>query len=195
MPIVTSVCRSSSPVSRWKTQDLKQRADDRNGKRADDDAQKPVVAPKRSVVADIGAEQVERAVRQIDVAHEAEDERESAGDKKVEARQSHAVEHRADESFLAVEQPVEPVGPDPEHHPENDRGRKQRRADPKLARRWPLSRICDRQAHAVSRRRCSFIFGALWNSPSFMIARSRVLSCRMRTLAAGSPSTSSRSAR
>src|SRR4051812_41377888 len=37
--------------------------------------------------------------------------------------------------------------------------------------------------------------GALWKLPSFMIARSRVASCRMRTSASGSPSTSSRSAR
>ena len=41
-------------------------------------------------------------------------------------------------------------------------------------------RLRRRQTHAVNRRRCSFILGALWNLPSFMIASSRVLSCRMR---------------
>jgi hypothetical protein len=37
--------------------------------------------------ADIGAEQVERAVREVDVAHQAEHQREAAGDEEVQRRQ------------------------------------------------------------------------------------------------------------
>jgi hypothetical protein len=51
------------------------------------------------------------------------------------------------------------------------------------------------EAHAVIRRRCWLSFGALWNLPSFIMARMRDLSCRIRTSAIGSPSTNKRSAR
>src|SRR5260370_34801049 len=131
---------------------------------------------------------------QIDIAHQAEDKREAARDEKIEASERHPVEYGADEGLLPVEQPIEPVRPDPEHHPEEGGAGEQRQAIPNLTRRR-RPRICNRKTHARCRRRCSLILGALWNSPSFMMARSRVLSCKMRMLAMGSPSTGSLSAR
>ena len=107
---------------------LQQRADQREHERAGDDAEEPIVGPLRDVVADIGAEQIERAMREIDVAHQAEDQGEAAGDQEIEARQRDAVEHRADEGLLADQQPFQPSRPDAEHHPEEDRAGKQARA-------------------------------------------------------------------
>ncbi len=100
-------------------------------------------------------------MREIDVAHEAEDKCEAARNQEVEARQSHAVQDRADERLLSTEQPVEPVGPDPEDHPKQHGAGQKTGADPDLSRGGAGDGICESEAHAVSRRRCSFILGAL----------------------------------
>ena len=146
-----------------KHENLQQRADGAHDQSPRDDAEKPVARCVRDVITDVGAQQIERAVRQIDVAHQSEDKREAAGDEKVEAGERNAVKHGADKGFLAVEKPFQPLRPDAEHHPEEDRGRKNCERDPRLAGADAFDGVGGCQAHAINRRRCSLIFGALWN--------------------------------
>ena len=49
------------------------------------DTDKPRTSASGNLIADIGAEQIERAVREIDVAHEPEHQREAARDQKIQA--------------------------------------------------------------------------------------------------------------
>ena len=196
MPIVTSVWRRSSPSSRRNTATCRTTPTSGEHQEAGGDAEQPVAGQPRHLVADIGAEQIERAVREIDVAHQAEDQREAAGDQEVEAGQRDAVEDRADEGLLRDQDAVQPVRPDGKDQPRHHGGEQKRGNAPPLSLRDAgPRRLLVEHAHAVSRRRCSLMRGALWNLPSFMMARMRFLSCRMRTSAIGSPSTSSRSAR
>ena len=53
-------------------------------------SQEPVTLGE--LVADIAAEQVERAMREVHVLHQAEDEREAGGDEKIERAEGDAVE-------------------------------------------------------------------------------------------------------
>jgi|SRR5271166_209879 len=117
MPIVTSVCRNSSPVSLWKTKICKSAP-------TAPMAAAPARTPRnqfplhlRDVVADVRAEQIERLMRKIDVAHEAKDKREAARDEEIEAGKRDPVQNRADERLLAVEQPVKPVRPNADQTP------------------------------------------------------------------------------
>ena len=134
-------------------------------------------------------------MRKIDVTHQAENQREAARHQKVEAGQRHAVKNGADEGLLADQQPFEPGRPNAEQHPQDDDAQKESGRRPALTGREGGRRWGRRQAHALIRRRCSDILGALWNWPSFMIASRRLLSCNTRIFAIGSPSTSSMSAR
>src|SRR3982074_1172178 len=134
-------------------------------------------------------------MRKIDVAHQAESPSETARHQKVEAGQRHAVENGADEGLLANQQPLEPGRPDPEQHPQQGDAQKECDRRPALTGGEGGRHRGRRQAHALIRRRCSDILGALWNWPSFMMARSRLLSCNTRMFAIGSPSTSSMSAK
>ena len=73
---------------------------------------------------DVAAEQEERAVRHVDDAHQAEDEREAARDDEVEARGRDAVEHRDDEVLRVVDRRAEarrelPGRRREEEHPED----------------------------------------------------------------------------
>ena len=81
---------------------------------------------------------------------------------------------------------VVPQRPDREH---GDRHADHERPEPaSRTSRHAQAAVCDQ------RERCERISGALQNSPSFMIASSLSLSCRIAMLDSGSPSTSSRSA-
>ena len=92
-PSVTSVWRRSCPSMRRKIRICISDADGRDDDKRDDEAEQPRAASTRRLVADIAAEQIERAVRQIDVAHEPEDQREAAGDEEIKAAEGDAVEH------------------------------------------------------------------------------------------------------
>ena len=75
------------------------------------------------LVADIAAEQIERAVREIDVAHQAEDQREPARHQEIEAAERDAVEQRVEEHALAPEHLLEVRRPDREDQVEQERDR------------------------------------------------------------------------
>ena len=75
----------------------------------------------RDLVAEIAAEQIERAVRQIDVAHQPEDQREAARDEEIEAAERDAVEQCAEENALAAEHLLELGRPDRENQKQQDR--------------------------------------------------------------------------
>src|SRR5262245_28646762 len=137
--------------------------------------QQPGAGELRGEEAEVAAQQVQRAVREVDVAHEPEHEREAAGHDEVERGQREAVEQRDDEQARVVVERPPREGED--RHPDQQR--------PHHA---PQPR------HAMKRLRAERISGALANSPSFMMASSFDLSWRMEMLASGSPSTSKRSA-
>ena len=61
-------------------------------------------------------------MRQVDVAHQPENQGESAGHKEVQSRKREAVEHRADERLLRGEHVGEPIRPGPEDEPQHDGG-------------------------------------------------------------------------
>src|SRR5947209_3909826 len=120
---------------------------------------------------------------EVDVAHQPEHQSEAAGDQEIKPRERDPIEDRADERLLALQRVAEPRRPQAEDHPQQHGGGEQGDTGPNLSRRRSLCGPCCNQTHAISLRRCSFMRGALWNLPSFMIASSRVLSCSMRMLA------------
>ena len=61
-------------------------------------------------VAEIAAEQIDRAVREIDVAHQAEDQGEAARHQEIEAAERDAVEGRVEEHLLLAENASKPGG-------------------------------------------------------------------------------------
>ena len=120
-----------------KDEELHGRSDGGATKEGDDVAQEPRVGPLRGLVAHIAAEQIERAVREVDVAHQAEDQREAGGDEKIEAPESDAVEERVDEKTLLAEHVLEARRPGRQDEPErkddgngNDQRRQRVAADP-----------------------------------------------------------------
>ena len=83
----------------------------------------------RDGVADIAAEQVERAVREIDVAHQPEDQGEAAGHQEIQAAERDAVKNGVEEHALLAEgvlQPRRPVGENQPHQADHHRGDRQR---------------------------------------------------------------------
>ena len=58
----------------------------------DDEGAEPRAGRLDELVADIAAEQIERAVREVDVLHQAEDQGEAAGDEEIERAEGDAVE-------------------------------------------------------------------------------------------------------
>ena len=71
-------------------------------------------------VAEVAAEQIDRAVRQIDVAHEAEDQGEAARDQEVEAAERDPVEHGVEEELLPAERLLEAGRPGREDKPDEE---------------------------------------------------------------------------
>ena len=88
---------------------LHQQAEDGGRQEARRDREQPRAGVLADDPADVGAEQVERAVREVDVPHQAEDEREAAGDEEVERGERQAVEQR-----LEIERRVVDDRPDRE---------------------------------------------------------------------------------
>ena len=86
-------------------------------------SQEPVAC--RDLVADIAAEQIERAVRQVDVAHQPEDQREAARHQEIEAAERDAVEQRVEEDALAAEHLLELGRPQREDQKQQDASRDQ----------------------------------------------------------------------
>ena len=69
-------------------------------------------------------------MREVDVAHQAEDEREAARDEEVEAAEGDAVEERVKEDFLAPDRLHQPRRPGREYEPQQHRDRYQDRERP-----------------------------------------------------------------
>ena len=83
-------------------QHFDQRADDTDGDRARDDAApeaERAVEPGRQCDGDIGAKHVKRAVREIDDARDAEDERKAGRDEEQTGRRRQAVERLKGQAF------------------------------------------------------------------------------------------------
>src|SRR4029077_8659562 len=68
-----------------KDQELHGDADQGTTNKRDDVAEQPGAGPLPGLVAHIAAEQVERAVRQVDVAHQPEDQREAGGYQEIKS--------------------------------------------------------------------------------------------------------------
>ena len=82
--------------------ELEDEADQCNDDERDDQAEHPGAGQDRDLVTDIAAQQIKRAVRKIDVAHQAEDEREPARDHEVEAAERDPIQERIEENALAA---------------------------------------------------------------------------------------------
>ena len=127
----------------------------------DDVTEQPRAGPLRGLVAHIAAEQIERAVREVDVAHQTEDQREAGGDQKIKSAERDAVEQGVDEQPLLAEYVLETRRPRRQHEPqrENHGDRDDERGDRMMsdpatkrvaARAPPLAAL-----HRQSRRRHS----------------------------------------
>ena len=97
----------------------------------DDVTEQPRAGPLRGLVAHVAAEQIERAMREVDVAHQTENQRESGGDEEIKSAKRYAVEKRVDEQQLLSEYPLESCRPWRQHEPqrENHRDRNDERGD------------------------------------------------------------------
>jgi hypothetical protein len=85
------------------------------------EAQDPGTRRGADAVADIAAEQIKRAVREIDVAHQAEDEREAARHQKIEAAERDTIEDRVEEDLLPADRLFQPRRPDRKDQPKQQR--------------------------------------------------------------------------
>jgi hypothetical protein len=88
--MVTSVWRSS-----W------QQAGERHGEKTRGHAHEPVAGCLRRLPADVGAQEVQRPVRQVHLPHETEDERETASHHEVQGGQAQPIQERQDEQAHA----------------------------------------------------------------------------------------------
>ena len=91
------------------------------------EAEHPRAGPFGDLVPDVAPEEIERSVREVDVAHQAEDQREPAGHEEVEAAEGDAVEQGVQEDLLAPERRDEPRRPRREDQPQQHRDRDQDR--------------------------------------------------------------------
>ena len=105
----------------------------------------PGAGQPRDLVADIAAEQIERAVREVDVAHQAEDQREPARDHEIEAAERDPVEQRVEEDALAADQLLELGRPDRENQIDQH-------ADQDQDDERPGRVACDEVVHAAPRQ-------------------------------------------
>src|SRR5205814_2036355 len=145
------------------------------------DRQQPRIRGVADLPAHIGAQEIERAMRQVHVAHEPEYQGESARDQKVERREGDAIQEGRDELACVVDE-----RPDNE---DRDRSADQDHRGPEL------EALSSHAAGRLQRVREARSSGSLWNTPSFMIASSLLRSARIERSASGSPSTSRMSAR
>ena len=110
--------------------DLQDDPEDRDRGERDHEAERPRAGPVGDLVPDVAPEEIERAVREVDVAHQAEDKREPARHEEVEAAEGDAVEQRVHEDFLAPNRRHEPRRPRRDDQPEQHRDRDQDRERP-----------------------------------------------------------------
>ena len=101
--------------------ELQHDAEQRDDHEGGDQREHPASGGVRDLVAEIAAEQIERAVRQIDVAHQPEDQGEAAGDEEIESAERDAVQQCAEENALAAEHLLELGRPDRENQKQQDR--------------------------------------------------------------------------
>ena len=103
-----------------KDEELHGDADDCAADKRNDKAEQPRVGPLRRLVAHIAAEQIERAVGEVDVAHQPEDQGEAGGDQKVQSAERDSVEQRVDEQPLFAEHVLKARRPGREHEPQKE---------------------------------------------------------------------------
>ena len=112
------------PLDAAEDEDLQGDADQRHDDEGGDEAQQPRSGRDAHRVADVAAEQIERAVGEIDVAHQPEDQGEAARHQEIQAAERDAVEDRAEEHFLLAEGVLQSRGPggedQPQRHPDRD---------------------------------------------------------------------------
>src|SRR3546814_20383701 len=90
----------------------------------------PVAGRLGRLVADIAAQQVHRAMRQVHVAHQAEHQGEAACDKEIEPSQGEAVQEGVHEGLLAADGVLQPFRPEGEDEPEEDSEGSENEAQP-----------------------------------------------------------------
>jgi hypothetical protein len=101
-------------VLQEETEEADQDEDDRHG-------DQPPAGRGGHHIADIAAEQVERAVREVDVAHQAEDQGEARGHKEIERAQRQPAENGVGEDALAAQHLFHARAPRCEEQPQQCR--------------------------------------------------------------------------
>ena len=109
------------PLHPAEDRELQHDAEQRDDHEGGDQGEDPASGAVRDLVAEIAAEQIKRAVRQIDVAHQPEDQREAARHQEIEPAERDAVEQRAQEDALAAEHLLKLRRPDREDQEQQDR--------------------------------------------------------------------------
>src|SRR5262249_46538954 len=107
------------PFHAAKDQKLHGGADDGATEESSDVAQQPGTRPFGGLVTQIAAEQVKRAVRKVDVAHQTKDQRETGGHQKVESPERNAIEESVNEEPLGPKRLFEPRWPGGEDQPDH----------------------------------------------------------------------------
>jgi hypothetical protein len=82
---------------------LQQDTDQRHSDEGSNKAQDPGAGRGADGITDIAAKQIERAVRQVDIAHQPEDQREAARYKEIETAERDAVEDGVEKNLLPAE--------------------------------------------------------------------------------------------
>ena len=146
-----------------KDEDLHGDADQRDDDEGGDEAQHPGSGRDADRIADIAAEQIKRAVREIDVAHQPEDQGEAARHQEIQAAERDAVENGAEEHLLPAEGVLQTRRPGRKDQPQHCRDRDQ---DDKCPQRMAFDEFCHatppafrqglgREQAAGLRRRCA----------------------------------------
>jgi len=85
------------------------------------EGEQPVAGPVGDDEAEVSAEEIERAMRQVDVAHQTEDQREPAGDEEIEPAEGDPVEEGVEKDLFLADQIDQPGRPEGEYHPQQHR--------------------------------------------------------------------------
>ena len=112
IPIVTRVLPQVFAFHPLKDENLQKDAQNGYDDKGNRKGEQPVAGPVGDEIADISAKKIKRSMREIDVAHKTEDQRESACHEKIESAQRDPVEQRVEENFLFADQVDEPWRPD-----------------------------------------------------------------------------------
>src|SRR5262249_46397763 len=106
------------PFHPAKNEDLEKNAEERGNDESDHEAEEPGAGSVDGHVSEIAAQEVDGAMRQINVAHQAEDQGEPARDQEIEPAKRDPVQARVKEELLSAEHGLDASRPRREDEPD-----------------------------------------------------------------------------